>query len=626
MTRRRHRRRPPSDAPRRPDRSVSDRRPPRRPIRWRRVLIAALPLGLAVGVVVQQLRPDSKRDPAKMNGAASRTTTVGTTDGTAADTPAVPDIDWSGIDAPVAQAVQRARNDVIENPDDAGAWGRLGMVWHAHSLTAQAIECYERAAALDESDYRWPYLHAVCLTTIDNTAAVEQFARAAVRNPEGAAFHVRYANALLREDRVPQARAQFQRAIELDDRIAHAHAGLGQIALRENDADAALDHLQRAYRLDPLNREVVALLATVHRKLGRPEDAETFALCARGLPHATRARDPLLDEVDALAVSARACTARGNRLAAAGKYEEALDAYRRALRAHEPTAVDYANAGAALARLKRYDEAVVEFKKALGINPDEVFAHNNLGLTYLWMNDDDNAETHLNRALELQPDYAGAHYNLGLLRSKQGKPDEAVRHFRDALEADPADSGTHLALANELARIGRVEDAIRHWTRAKDINPFNLDAVYKLGLTLAQRNRFAEAAGVLWDGVERAPRSSRMANALAWILATCPDDAVRDESRAAMIAARACEGTEWKDPASLDVLAAALAELGDFDSAVRMAETALARATETGNARAAARVKARLTLYRNHKSLRAALRSPARGPKQGAVKSETDKP
>ena len=86
---------------------------------------------------------------------------------------------------------------------------------------------------------------------------------------------------------------------------------------------------------------------------------------------------------------------------------------------------------------------------------------------------------------------------------------------------------------------------------------------------------------------------------LAWVLATSPVDKLRDGKRAVELAKQAVELTGGKQAEFHDTLAAAYAEAGQFDEAVRSQERALedARyaAVEGGGARQ------RLELYRSKK-------------------------
>lgn len=69
--------------------------------------------------------------------------------------------------------------------------------------------------------------------------------------------------------------------------------------------------------------------------------------------------------------------------------------------------------------------------------------------------------------------------------------------------------------------------------------------------------------------VRLSPDSALAWNNLAWHLATCPDELVRDGKRAVAAATRACELTAWKTTYYFDTLASAYAEAGDLDSAVK---------------------------------------------------------
>jgi serine/threonine-protein kinase len=115
--------------------------------------------------------------------------------------------------------------------------------------------------------------------------------------------------------------------------------------------------------------------------------------------------------------------------------------------------------------------------------------------------------------------------------------------------------------------------------------------------------RYGEALAHLETAHAANPWDVSVANNLAWILATCPDATHRDGPRALRLAEWACQATAYKSPPLLDSLAAAYAEGGQFDQAVRT--TLQAIEIVRGNPRAStATLESRLSLYKANKPYR----------------------
>ena len=73
---------------------------------------------------------------------------------------------------------------------------------------------------------------------------------------------------------------------------------------------------------------------------------------------------------------------------------------------------------------------------------------------------------------------------------------------------------------------------------------------------------------------------SGILNNFAWVLATSPEDELRDGKRALEMGLKACELTEYKQSHILSTLAAAYAETGDFDSALKWSQKSVDSADE----------------------------------------------
>jgi tetratricopeptide (TPR) repeat protein len=101
------------------------------------------------------------------------------------------------------------------------------------------------------------------------------------------------------------------------------------------------------------------------------------------------------------------------------------------------------------------------------------------------------------------------------------------------------------------------------------------------------------------------PRLVTLARVLkqrAWLQATCPDPAFRNGQQAIKDAKAACSILLWKDENTIDTLAGAYAETGDFDSAVQYASQALT--IQDISPADSKRIRRHLESFQQHKPIR----------------------
>jgi Flp pilus assembly protein TadD len=193
-------------------------------------------------------------------------------------------------------------------------------------------------------------------------------------------------------------------------------------------------------------------------------------------------------------------------------------------------------------------------------------------------------------------------------RARDGRPDEARVFYQKALALWPENPLAHRQLGVFHAQQGRPAEAESELRLAIRLQPNDPQArAYLYNLYCGQR-RYAEAAAALRELRRIRPRDFQTNLNLAWLLATCPEPAIRNGGEAVQLLQALQSNTPQPRYELLDALAAAHAEIGDFEPAARRAEEALRLAETQGRAGEAAEIKDRLKEYRENRPYRGAPR------------------
>jgi tetratricopeptide (TPR) repeat protein len=262
----------------------------------------------------------------------------------------------------------------------------------------------------------------------------------------------------------------------------------------------------------------------------------------------------------------------------------------------------YYDRGTDYDRQGRLDEAFGRYQAAIELNPNNAAAHNAMGTVRWRQGRLDQAAAHYHNALRVDPANEWAHYNLGVLLMRQGKLPAARCHFSETLRIDPRFAPAHDSLATSFALEGKWSEAVACRRLAVDLEPANAQFLAALALACREKGETDKADTFYRQALQLDPGWPAALNRDAWALATHPDPNFRHGVLAVLLAKEICQASRAAGrplpPQFLDTLAAACAEAGRWEDAVKTGLEARDRARSANDDELARRIKDRIRLYR----------------------------
>ena len=331
--------------------------------------------------------------------------------------------------------------------------------------------------------------------------AIGKYREAIEADPGFALAYARLAEALRMQYALTRDKAKLEQAVEnvneairLDANLAPVQVALGRIRATQGNMDLAFEALKRAVSIDPNDATANAALARLYERLGRLEDADvafqkSVALDPENLLNIDSYANYLYrrgryeDAVEQWKAVVRmapdhysALINLGSTFNEIGKVAEAISLYQSAIEIR-PSYMAYTNLGTANASAERYEDAVDAYLKALEFDDTDWLGWGNLAYVYSWMNgmDAKTIET-FERAVQLaeaargeNPRDSYVHSDLGLYYAKLGQPDLALQRAGTAVSLSP-DSGEILSAAAEVHElVGEREKAIELIRQSLDL-------------------------------------------------------------------------------------------------------------------------------------------------------------
>jgi Flp pilus assembly protein TadD len=170
----------------------------------------------------------------------------------------------------------------------------------------------------------------------------------------------------------------------------------------------------------------------------------------------------------------------GNAYRELKSYNDAIEAYRQALRINQGYSEAWNNLGVVYNNLKRYGDEIEAYRQALRIDPKNAEALNNLGNAYRELKSYNDAIEAFCQSLRINPEYALAWYNLGLIYGDLKRHNDAIEAFRQALRINPeyALAWNNLAIAYTLS--GNQTAALKAVRELRRLDPERADKLFNL--------------------------------------------------------------------------------------------------------------------------------------------------
>jgi len=255
--------------------------------------------------------------------------------------------------------------------------------------------------------------------------AIELYEQAIARDPNYALAYAGLANAYVllpfytgarRSDSLAKAREAALKALQLDPKVAEAHAALGKFDFFNMDLAGSMREYQRAIELKPN-------YATAHQWLGNDS------------------------------------------LVSFGRFDEAIAEGKRAVELDPLSPVINSDLGVTLYLARRYDDAMEQLRKTLAIDPTFFYAHYNIGIALQLKGDLPGAITEYEKAKQLSYD-SFVLALLGAAKGLAGDKHAAEQALKDLDQTAQSQGVDEYSRALLFLGLNNKEEALRSVERA----------------------------------------------------------------------------------------------------------------------------------------------------------------
>ena len=287
------------------------------------------------------------------------------------------------------------------------------------------------------------------------------------------------------------AASAYRKIVQLDPNKEDALYGLGLSYVRMRRYPDAVEPLKKAIQLNPKNTDAYYQLGTVYEELRDFEKAlETYKQYI-GLNPESKWAGYLR-----IGVCAKET----------GQYEEAINAYKRALE-EKPDDVSICTKLAETYQMgNQFDNAAEAYENLVRLDPSQAtFYYGKVVKMYDSAGDYEKAIKAAEKIVELNPKSELAVYNLAIMYQKLEKPKQAIETLKKALIINPNYDLAYYNIGLNYFKLENYKEAVDAFKKFIEITPDNADAWYNIGVGYMQLKNFEAALEPLRKSLELRP-------------------------------------------------------------------------------------------------------------------------